>query len=126
MLSKEALDYLSKRTEEGFGMLYDEFYKLDIDEQQWLISKFRENSNRKKDNKVTAIFGSCEQPFISEVKKGETVMVGSGEDSCFVRAGVTPEESRQNLDNMLDDAFYCKPVAFVKKLQRKIKNTFRK
>ena len=121
MLSKEALDYLSKRTEKGFGMQYDEFYKLDIDEQQRLISMFR-----KKDNKVTAMFGSWEQPFISEVKKGETVMVGSGEDSCFVRAGITPEKSKEALDNMLDDAIYIKPVAFVKKLQRKIKNTFRK
>ena len=43
-------------------------------------------------------------------------------DGTFVIAGDTPEESRQRLEDRLDDAIYSKPVAFVKKLSRKIKN----
>ena len=49
-------------------------------------------------------------------------MVGSGEDAYFVRAGISFEEARQELNNKIDDAIYCRPVALVKKLQRRIRH----
>ena len=64
------------------------------------------------------MIGSGENAIFTKVKKGERIMIGSGEDSCFVRAGITPEEARRELDDKID---YSKPVAFVKKLQRRLK-----
>ena len=40
----------------------------------------------------------------------------------IIEAGLTPEEENQRLEEDLDDAIYSKPVALVKKLQRRIKN----
>lgn len=42
-------------------------------------------------------------------------MIGSGEHSCFVETGLTPDESRKRLDDKIDDLFYSKPVVLVKK-----------
>ena len=43
------------------------------------------------------------------------------DDGTFVRAGDTPKESRSRLEDRLDDIAYSKPVAFIKKLQRRTK-----
>lgn len=43
------------------------------------------------------------------------------EDGTFVRTGGTLEESRARLEDGLYDLVYSKPVAFVKKFQRRIK-----
>ena len=43
-------------------------------------------------------------------------------DGTFVIAGDTPEESKNRLEYKIEDAIYSKPVAFVKKLRRKIRN----
>lgn len=67
------------------------------------------------------MIGLGEHVIFTKVKKGERIMVGSGEHSCFVRAGITPVEARRELDDRLGDDIYCKPVAFVKKLQRRLK-----
>ena len=67
------------------------------------------------------MIGSAENAIFTKVKKGERIMIGSGENSCFVRAGITSEEARRELDDKIDDAIYSKPVAFVKKLQRRLK-----
>ena len=52
-------------------------------------------------------------------KYGERYMLNDG---TFVIAGDTPEESRARLEDKMDDAIYSKPVAFIKKLGRRIKN----
>lgn len=122
MLDQEILNHISKTVEDAYGMTYEEFSKLDFDEQQELISKNRKKGNDKKDDKVTVMIGSGEHTMFMKVKKGEKIMIGTGENSCFIRAGISPEEARQELDDKLDDIIYSKPVAFVKKLQRRIKN----
>ena len=121
-LKQETLDNISKTLERKLGIPYEEFDKLDFDEQQRLISEYKKSQKRKKSDEVTVMIGSEEHAIFTKVKKGERIMVGSGEHSCFVRAGISPEEARQELDDKLDDSIYSKPVAFVKKLQRKIKN----
>lgn len=55
------------------------------------------------------------------------MMIGSGEDSAFIKvmlddgtfveAGLTQEESKRRIDDML----YSKPVALVKKINRRLK-----
>ena len=102
------------------GMPYDIFELLDFDEQQKLI----ENNRRKKAKKfnsdmVTVMIGSGEDAIFVEEKRGERYMLADG---TIVIVGDTPEESRARLEDRLDDAIYSKPIAFVKKLSRRIKN----
>ena len=39
----------------------------------------------------------------------------------IIEAGLTREEEKQRIENDLDDIIYSKPVAFVKKIQRRVK-----
>lgn len=84
------------------GISYDEFDKLDFDEQQKIIRQYHKRNSKSKD-------------------RSSFVMIGSGEHSCFVEAGLTPEEERIKLDDKLDDIIYSKPIALVKKIARRIK-----
>ncbi len=98
------------------GIPYDIFEQLDLDEQQKLIEHIRRKKRKKSNNDmVTVMIGSGEDAIFVKKKRGERYMLADG---TFVRAGDTPEESRARLD----DAIYSKPVAFVKKLSRRIKN----
>ena len=115
--TKKNIEYIIERK---LGITYEEYEKLDFDEQQKLISKYHKERKTKTDN-VTVMIGSGEYSIFTKVKKGEKIMIGTGEHSCFVRAGITPEEAREELNQKLDNIIYSKPVAFVKKLQRKFK-----
>lgn len=61
------------------------------------------------------MIGSGENAIFVKMKKGEKYMLPDG---TVVRAGDTPEESRRRLD----DIVYSKPVAFIKKITRRIKS----
>ncbi len=79
------------------------------------------NKKRKKNRKndyVRVMIGSGEDAIFVRKKRGEKYMLSNGK---FI-AGDTIEESRQRLEDKLDDTIYSKPVAFVKKLSRRIKN----
>ena len=121
-LKEETQDYISKTIEKIFGISYEEFEQLDFEEQQKLITMYKKKIKRKNPKQVTTMIGSEENSIFMKVKNGKRIMVASGENSCFVRKGISPEEARQELNNKIDDALYSKPVAFVKKLQRRISN----
>ncbi len=61
-------------------------------------------------------YGNCST--VLKVEKGTKVMTRYGN---MVEAGLTREEEQKRLEDKLDDICYSKPVAFVKKLQRKLK-----
>ena len=121
-LNQETKDNIKKIIENALGISYEEFEKMDFDEQQKLIAMCSKNIKRQNCDEVIAMIGSGENTLFTKVKKGERIMVGTGEDSCFVRAGISSEEAKQELNNKIDDAIYSRPVAFVKKLQRRIRN----
>ncbi len=77
----------------------------------------------KEDNEVTVMVGYGEHATFVKVKKGEDVMVRYGN---IIEAGLTPEEEHRRLEDQMDDAIYSKPVAFVKKLSRRISKGKRK
>ena len=78
----------------------------------------KENLNIKKSS-TKVMIGSGEDAIFVNKQKGEKYMLSSG---IVVRAGDNKEESRARLDDKLDDIIYSKPVAFVKKIVRRIKN----
>ena len=108
---------ISKTIENTLGISYEEFEQLELDEQKELIAMLRKNF----DEAIPTI-GTGENSIFTKVKKGKRVMIGSGEHSCSVRAGISSEEARKELNNKMDDAFYSKPVALIKKIQRRIRN----
>lgn len=80
-----AIDISKSTIERMLGISYEEFDALDFDEQQELI-----RLNKKGKTKDASSL---------------PVMIGSGEHSCFVETGLTPEESRQRLDKKFDELF---------------------
>ena len=102
------------------GIPYDIFEQLDFDEQQKIIQQHRQQKKKEcNGDTVTVMVGSGEDAIFVEKKRGERYMLSDG---TFVIAGDTPEESKARLEDRLDDAVYSKPVAFVKKMVRRIKN----
>ena len=93
------------------------FSKLDFYEQQKLLNKYRQKQKKKSDKHVDVMVGYGEFSSFVKVKKGEQVMTRYGN---IIEAGLTREEEQQRLEDDLDDIIYSKPVAFVKKLQRRI------
>ena len=111
-------NYINKNIKSELGMTYDEFDSLDFDEQQRLIEQNRKNKKTNIKN-VKVMIGSGEHAIFVNKIRGERYMLADG---TFVRAGDTPEQSRNRLEDRIDDAIYSKPVASIKKLARKIKN----
>ena len=109
----------SRTLENEIGMTYKKFEKLNFDEQQRIIEQHRQQKRKQSNNKkVRVMIGSGENAIFIKKNRGERYML---DDGTFVRTGDTPEESRARLEDRLDDIAYSKPVAFVKKLQRRIK-----
>jgi hypothetical protein len=116
---KTSLERTKEAIEKKLFISYENFDKLDFDEQRRLIKQYHKKNPSKKSNTIIEMIGSGENSTFIKVKKGEKIMLSDG---TFVEAGLTEEESRQRLEDKIDDMLYTKPVAFVKKLTRKIKN----
>ena len=123
-LKPETRNNILKTIEITLGISYEEFEQLDSDEQQKLIAMHKRILKRENSDEVNVLVGPSESSFITKVKKGERIMVGSGENSCFVRAGISPQEELKELNNKIDTILYekGKPIGHGKKLQRRIKN----
>lgn len=118
-LKPEVLEHVSRTIEKTLGISYEEYSKLDFDEQQRLLAEYRKKQKQKKAGEpVYVMVGYGENSTFVKAKKGEKVMVRYGN---IIEAGLTLEEEQQRLEDDLDDILYSKPVAFVKKLQRRIK-----
>lgn len=119
-LKPQTFDNISKAIESTLGIPYEEFIKLDYEEQQRLLSEHsKKHKNIKSDEYVYVMVGYGEFATFIKVKKGEKVMVRYGN---IIEAGLTREEEKKRLEDDLDDTIYSKPVAFIKKLQRRINN----
>ena len=118
-LNQETINNISNILERKLNMSYKEFAKLDVDEQQRLLSKYRKKQ-KKKDNYVNVMIGYGDCSTFIKVKKGERVMIRYGN---IIKAGSTLEEEQQKLEEDIDNIIYSKPEAFVKKLQRNIKRS---
>ena len=77
------------------------------------------NKKKFKNENVKVMIGSGEDAIFVTKKRGERYML---DDGTFVIAGDTPEQARNRIDDRIDDAIHSKPVAFVKKLKRRINN----
>ena len=115
---KTALEIAKDFLEKELGIPYQEFDKLDCDEQHKILQAHKKILKSTKKDEVITMIGSGEHSTFIKVKKGERVMLSGG---TFVEAGLTPEESKRRLDDKLDDMIYSKPVALVKKISRRLK-----
>lgn len=117
-MNDEIRKSIDETIKKELGMSYDEFELLNFNEQQKLIEQNRKKKKSNSDD-VIVMIGSGEHAIFVKKKRGERYML---DDGTFVIAGDTPEQSRNRLDDRIDDAMYSKPVALVKKLTRRIKN----
>lgn len=115
---KTALEIAKDFLEKELEIPYQEFDKLDCDEQHKILQAHKKILKSTKKDEVIMMIGSGEHSTFIKVKKGERVMLSGG---TFVEAGLTPEESKRRLDDKLDDMIYSKPVALVKKISRRLK-----
>ena len=120
-LSDKTMENIDKLIKKTLGMSYEEYDKLDFDEQQELLKKYRKKHKKKEEDIVDVMIGYGDNSFFTQVKKGEDVMVRYGN---IIEAGLTLEEEKQRREDHLDDILYSKPVAIVKKLKRKIISKF--
>lgn len=104
--------------ERELGIPYEEFDKLDCDVQHKILQSHKRLSKKNKNDEVLMMIGSGEDSAFIKVKKGKKVML---DDGTFVEAGLTQEESKRRLDDRIDDMLYSKPVALVKKINRRLK-----
>lgn len=124
MLDPEVMETIKRNFENRIGMPYDEFSELTIEEQQRIISEYRKSLQQKKTgDKVHVLVGYGEHSLFTEAKKGDMVMIRYGN---IIEAGLTLQEEQQRLEDSLDDIVYSKPVAFVRKIGRRINRHFRK
>ena len=121
-LDHRVSDIIERNCMESFGMTFEKFNNLPFDEQQRLLAENRKKQNKKKDRDVHVMVGYGEHSTFVKAKKGEKVMIRYGN---IIKAGLTPEEEHQRMEDALDDIVYSKPVAFIKKLQRRFKNNSR-
>lgn len=115
---KTAPERAKDSLERELGIPYEEFNRLDCDEQHKILQTHRKNLKPIKKDEVLMMIGSGEHSTFVKVKKGERVMLSDG---TFVEAGLTPEESKRRLDDKIDEMLYSKPVTLVKKISRRLK-----
>lgn len=100
-------NYLEKNTKEiiesELGMSYDSFIKLDCDEQDKIIQNHKLNIKKDSTDEERVMIGEGEHAIFTKVKRERRIMIGSGEHSIFIKAGVTPDESRNELNQRLDE-----------------------
>lgn len=71
-----------------------------------------------KNKNVHVMVGYGESSAFVEAKKDDEVMIRYGN---IIEAGLTKEEEQQRLEDSLDDIMYSKPVALIKKINRRLK-----
>lgn len=116
-LDHRVSDIISRNCMEKFGMTFEEFNNLPFDEQQRLLAENRKKQKKKKDRDIYVMVGYGEHSTFVKAKKDDKIMIRYGN---IIEAGLTPEEEHQRLEDALDDVVYSKPVALIKKLQRRI------
>lgn len=111
-LREESINNINETLLLTIGISYEEYEKLDFDRQQEIIRKYHKNNKKSKDNLIVMV-GSGEDSCFVSTQKGKCIMI---DDGVIIETGLTLEESRQRLDDRCDDVMYSKPVATVKNL----------
>ena len=99
-LKKETIDNIKSSIERKIGMTYEEFEQLNFYEQRRIINDIRKKEKRK--GTVRIMIGSGEHSLFINVKRGTKVML---DDGTIIRAGITPEEYREERNKKMDKMF---------------------
>jgi len=118
-LSDEVKSIIDRKIRNTFGISYEEYSRLDFDEQQKLMQEYyKKIPSKNKGNKVTVMFGRGEHAIFTKVKCGEKVMINDG---TIIEAGLTLEESQKRLEKRFNEI--CEEPTTVK---QKILSLFKK
>lgn len=104
--------YINDLLLKTLGISYDDYEKLDFDEQQKLLNYYHKQSFKlSKNNLVTVMISGGDQPIFVKVPKGEKIITTNGN----IIAGESLEENKKRLNSKIDDKIILK----IKKLSRK-------
>lgn len=81
------------------GISYDEFEKLDFDEQQKLISEYHKK-HPNKDKKTLVMIGGGDESIFMRVPKGKKIWTPDG----YFIAGETLEENKKRWEQIMDES----------------------
>lgn len=99
------------------GISYDEFDKLDFDEQQRLISEYhKKHPNKSKD--VLVMIGGGDESIFMRVPKGKKIWTPNG----YFIAGETLEENKKRWEQKMEDSDK-RMTKFHKRLDKEIKKS---
>ena len=112
-LQEVTMKNIENYIENKFGISYQEYEQLDFAEQQKLIKK---NQRKNKSNKVIVMSDNGDNTLFYRVKKGQKVLVGTDEHGTFIEAGITPQESLNEVNQALDEIAYGKILSRVKRI----------
>lgn len=82
-----AIDNLNRTLKREFGMTYDEFEKLDCDEQRKIIRACHKKKRKENDEYVNVMIWPGEHATFIKVKKSEKVMING---DIIIEAGKVP------------------------------------
>lgn len=109
-------DTINKHFISTLGISYDEFEKLDSDQQEDLIKDYHKKHPKKKSDTELVMIGSGENAIFIRKKKGERFLVTSGDHSIITRVGETRESQEKRFNDYFD-----KKESKVKQLIKRIK-----
>ena len=121
-LNDETLKNINNTILHTLGISYEDFINLDYDEQQKLIQEYHEKNPLKKQDDEIIMIGNGSSALFTKVKKGTKVLVGTGANSIFIEAGLSPAEERKRLNAKIDQLLKYKQPKLVRK---KAKNTIK-
>jgi hypothetical protein len=106
------IDFINK-----LGISYDEFDKLDFDEQQRLISEYhKKHPNKSKD--VLVMIGGGDESIFMRVPKGKKIWTPDG----YFIAGETLEKNKKSWEQIMKDSDK-RMTKFHKRLDKEIKKS---
>lgn len=99
-MSKTIKDCVNETLLSTLGISYDEYEKLDFDEQQKLMIEYhKKHPNKSKE--VTVMIGSGDESIFIKVPKGEKIPTSDG----YFIAGETLEENKKRLEQSAKEIF---------------------
>ena len=118
MISSKTREILYKAIEKDLGIPYNEFIKLDFDEQQKIIEQSKQRKAKEQNDIVRVMIDNGEDSLFLFKNKDEKYSLADG---TLARAGDTLEESIERINKKIDDA-YNSTLSLAKKLSNKINN----
>lgn len=117
MLADKVIENLNNILLKEINITYNQFEELDYDEQQKILKVLRNKNEKKKvSNKEIVMIGSGENSIFVRMNKGQKVMLSDG---TIYEVGLTKEEFNKRLERKMQKVIKKSPIEKIKSLVKK-------